>query len=150
MPRRRGWIRRMRCRYRRGGRCSPHSGARSKPEPLKKHLRCLRKVWYDFFQKQVHVVFGNGLPPVSAIPVCRKEVILMKKTLRHKIHHFLASEEGQVAVKSPLVVGVGAGSLLLASTLLGATPTAAWWKECDFNHQCRHDQVCDFHTCRDR
>ena len=50
-----------------------------KAKALKKHLRCLRKVWYDFSQKQVPIVFGNGIPPVSAIPVCRKEMTLMKK-----------------------------------------------------------------------
>lgn len=72
----------------------------------------------------------------------------MKKSLRGRTRHFLTSEEEQVAVKSPVVVGVMPCSILLASTLIGATPAAAWWKECQKDEDCRFDQGCAFHTCR--
>ena len=38
----------------------------------------------------------------------------MKKNLRGKIREFIQSEEGKVGVKSPLTIGVAAGSILLA------------------------------------
>ena len=38
----------------------------------------------------------------------------MKKNLRGKIREFVQSEEGKVGVKSPLTLGVAAGSILLA------------------------------------
>ena len=42
----------------------------------------------------------------------------MKKNLRGKIREYIASEDGKVGVKSPLTLGVAAGSVLLAQAML--------------------------------
>ena len=64
----------------------------------------------------------------------------MKNNLRDKFRDFLASEEGRVGVKAPLIVGIAGGSLLLAQAMLPA-PT-----EAHGNHQgcpqCPEGQVC--------
>ena len=53
----------------------------------------------------------------------------MKKNLRGKIREFVHSEEGKVGVKSPLTLGVAAGSILLAQAIVG-TPKAEAFQEC--------------------
>ena len=58
----------------------------------------------------------------------------MKKNLRGKIREFVQSEEGKVGVKSPLTLGVAAGSMLLAHAIIGIPRTEAW--ECDHNGDC--------------
>ena len=42
----------------------------------------------------------------------------MKKNIRSKINRFLESEDGRVSTKTPLTLGVTAGSLLLAQAIL--------------------------------
>ena len=53
----------------------------------------------------------------------------MKNNLRGKIRNFLASEEGRVGVKSPLVLGAASAGLLLAQALVSPSVQAHW--ECD-------------------
>ncbi len=59
----------------------------------------------------------------------------MKSNFRDKFRDFLASEEGRVGVKAPLVLGVAGGSLLLAQAML---PTAA-----QAHTECQNDGDCD-------
>jgi hypothetical protein len=59
----------------------------------------------------------------------------MKKNLRGKIREFVQSEEGKVGVKSPLTLGVTAGSLLLAQAVVG-TPQAEAFRECWVDDDC--------------
>ena len=65
----------------------------------------------------------------------------MKKNLRSKIREFVQSEEGKVGIKSPLTLGVAAGSMLLAYVIVG-TPRAEAW-------ECKVDKDCPFppHEC---
>jgi len=73
---------------------------------------------------------GNGFPTYGwevnlagrEAPVERRKTA-MKKNLRGKIREFVQSEEGKVGVKSPLTLGVAAGSVLLAHAVVG-TPQA--------------------------
>ena len=67
----------------------------------------------------------------------------MKKNLRGKIREFVQSEEGKVGVKSPLALGVAAGSMLLAHAIIG-TPRAEAWM-CQVNAHCDEDagEFCD-------
>ncbi len=58
----------------------------------------------------------------------------MKKNLRGKIREFVQSEEGKVGVKSPLTLGVAAGSLLLAHAIIGTPQAEAW--------MCQEDKDC--------
>ena len=65
----------------------------------------------------------------------------MKKNLRGKIREFVQSEEGKVGIKSPLTLGVAAGSLLLAQAVVGTPQAEAWRcmvdKDCLFEpHKC--------------
>ena len=53
----------------------------------------------------------------------------MKKNLRGKIREFIQSEDGKVGIKSPLTLGVAAGSLLLAQAIVG-TPRAEAFNDC--------------------
>ena len=69
----------------------------------------------------------------------------MKNNLRGKIREFVQSEEGKVGVKSPLTLGVAAGSILLAQAVV-STPQAAAWM-CVNNHDCLPHQVCSVGTC---
>ena len=68
----------------------------------------------------------------------------MKKNLRGKIREFVQSEEGKVGVKSPLTLGVAAGSVLLAHTVVGTPQAEAWM--CQFNHECESG-ICSLGTC---
>ncbi len=68
----------------------------------------------------------------------------MKTNLRGKIREFVQSEEGKVGVKSPLTLGVAAGSILLAQAIVG-TPQAEAFRECwvdddcdNANHRCHN------------
>ena len=69
----------------------------------------------------------------------------MKKNLRGKIREFVHSEEGKVGIKSPLTLGVAAGSILLAQTIVG-TPRAEAWM-CLFDEHCADDEKCSVMTC---
>ena len=64
----------------------------------------------------------------------------MKKNLRGKIREFVQSEEGKVGIKSPLTLGVAAGSMLLAHAIV-ATPKAEAWM-CRENKDCGMGQRC--------
>ena len=68
----------------------------------------------------------------------------MKKNLRGKIREYIASEDGKVGVKSPLTLGVAAGGLLLAHTIIGTPKAEAQWcnpmgegQPCPDGHDCR-------------
>ena len=65
----------------------------------------------------------------------------MKKSIRSKISDFLTSEEGQVSVKSPLVLGAASASLLLAHAIV--SPPAQAYYECYTNSDCADDEYCD-------
>ena len=69
----------------------------------------------------------------------------MKKNLRGKIHEFIQSEEGKVGTKSPLTLGVAAGGLLLAHTIVGTPQAEAGW--CHSNDECEDygsaSYICD-------
>ena len=69
----------------------------------------------------------------------------MKTNLRGKIREFVQSEEGKVGIKSPLTLGVAAGSMLLAHAIIGTPRTEAWM--CHFNHECEDDEICSVGTC---
>ena len=71
----------------------------------------------------------------------------MKSNLRGKIRTFIASEEGRVGLKGPLMLGVATGGVLLAQAIIG-TPQATAGECCD-HHPCPEGQVCDEGTCRD-
>ena len=59
----------------------------------------------------------------------------MKTNLRGKIREFVQSEEGKVGVKSPLTLGVAAGSVLLAHAVVGI-PQAEAFRECWDKEDC--------------
>ena len=70
----------------------------------------------------------------------------MKNNLRGKIREFIQSEEGKVGVKSPLTIGVAAGSLLLAQAIVGTPQAEAC--PCDDNDDCKlHPHICSLGTC---
>ena len=72
----------------------------------------------------------------------------MKKNVRSRIRHFLASEEGRTGIKAPLTLGVATGSILLAQAIVGSPKAEAW--RCDPpRHNCPDGQVCDLGTCHD-
>ena len=64
----------------------------------------------------------------------------MKNNLRGKIREFVQSEEGKVGVKSPLTLGVAAGSMLLAHAIIG-TPRAEAW-QCLEHEDCGMGKKC--------
>lgn len=59
------------------------------------------------------------------------------KNLKSKVRDFLNSEEGRVGVKSPLVLGVAAGGLMLAHAM--TAPDADAWKQCTTDSQCNQE-----------
>ena len=65
----------------------------------------------------------------------------MKKDLRGKIREYIQSEDGKVGVKSPLMLGVAAGSVLLAQTIVG-TPQAEAAGECMEDKDCEPGEKC--------
>ena len=66
----------------------------------------------------------------------------MKKNLRGKIREYIASEEGKVGVKSPLTLGVAAGSLLLAHAIVGTPKAEAQWCDAMAEKPCPPGQDC--------
>ena len=69
----------------------------------------------------------------------------MKNNLRGKIREFIASEEGRVGVKGPLMLGVATGGFFLAQAIIGPTPAMA----CDNNADCGQHGQCVI-KCRPR
>ena len=65
----------------------------------------------------------------------------MKKSIRSRISDFLTSEEGQVSVKSPLVLGAASAGLLLAHAIVSPSAQAYW--ECHTNSDCSEGEYCD-------
>ena len=59
------------------------------------------------------------------------------KSLKSKIRDFLNSEEGAVGVKTPLALGVAAGGLMLAQTIVSTSPAQA-----DGYDSCSSDDDC--------
>ncbi|MYH80328.1 hypothetical protein F4009_09125 [Candidatus Poribacteria bacterium] len=53
-----------------------------------------------------------------------------------KINHFLKSEEGRVGLKTPMVLGIASGSLLLVQSVLSPSAYAE-------GHECYTDYDCD-------
>lgn len=63
-----------------------------------------------------------------------------------KINHFLKSEEGRVGLKTPMVLGMASGSLLLVQSVLSPSAYAEGWEcyddfDCDSGESC--EPVCD-------
>lgn len=73
----------------------------------------------------------------------------MKTKLRGKIKQFLTSEEGRVGLKTPLVLGIASGSVLLAQALLPSSAHSydAGKHECTYDIECNWwescEEVCD-------
>ncbi|RKU38132.1 hypothetical protein C6496_07470 [Candidatus Poribacteria bacterium] len=65
----------------------------------------------------------------------------MKINLRGKIREFMQSEEGKVGIKSPLTLGVAAGSILLAHAVV-STPQAEANGQCWVNAHCMFPEHC--------
>lgn len=63
----------------------------------------------------------------------------MKNNLRGKIHEFIASEEGRVAVKAPLALGVATGGVFWAQAIIAPTPALA----CNNDNNCGPGERCD-------
>ena len=72
----------------------------------------------------------------------------MKTNLRGKIREFVQSEEGKVGVKSPLTLGIAAGSVLLAQTILGGPHAEAAGETCQKHAECANDEFCGDWKCR--
>ncbi|RKU18752.1 hypothetical protein C6503_08850 [Candidatus Poribacteria bacterium] len=53
-----------------------------------------------------------------------------------KINHFLKSEDGRVGLKTPVILGIGSGSLLLVQSVLSPSAYAE-------DHECYTDYDCD-------
>ena len=64
----------------------------------------------------------------------------MKNNLRGKISEFVQSEEGKVGVKSPLILGVAAGSILLVQAIVGTPEAEA--KQCMEHKDCDPGEKC--------
>lgn len=60
----------------------------------------------------------------------------MNAKIFDKINHFLKSEEGRVGLKTPMVLGIAGGSLLLAQSVLSPSAYAG-------SHECYTDFDCD-------
>ncbi|MCG9134572.1 hypothetical protein J5I95_23150 [Candidatus Poribacteria bacterium] len=59
-----------------------------------------------------------------------------------RINHFLKSEEGRVGLKTPMVLGIATGSLLLAQAVL--SPSAyAEIDECYDDYDCDPGESCE-------
>ena len=71
----------------------------------------------------------------------------MKNNLRGKIREFVQSEEGKVGIKSPLTLGIAAGSVLLAQTILGAPQVEAAGETCQKHAECADDEFCGDRKC---
>lgn len=60
----------------------------------------------------------------------------MNAKIFDRIDHFLKSEEGRVGLKTPMVLGIASGSLLLVQSVLSASAYAG-------GHECYDDYNCD-------
>ena len=60
----------------------------------------------------------------------------MNAKIFDKINHFLKSEEGRVGLKTPMVLGIAGGSLLLVQSVLSPSAYAE-------GHECYEDYHCD-------
>jgi len=70
----------------------------------------------------------------------------MKTKLRGRIREFLHSEEGKVGIKSPLMLGVAAGTALFAQAVVGTPQAEAW--QCDDHEDCKlFPRICSVGTC---
>jgi len=73
----------------------------------------------------------------------------MKTKLRGKIKQFLTSEAGRVGLKTPLVLGIASGSVLLAQAVL--PPSAHSYdpgnNECTYDFECNPWESCE-EVCR--
>ena len=59
-----------------------------------------------------------------------------------RINHFLKSEDGRVGLKTPMVLGIASGSLLLIQSVL--SPSAyAGTHECYFDYDCDPGESCE-------
>lgn len=66
----------------------------------------------------------------------------MNAKIFSKINHFLKSEEGRVGLKTPMVLGIGSGSLLLVQSVL--SPSAyAEGHECYTDYDCEPGESCE-------
>ncbi|MYB02170.1 hypothetical protein F4X90_21205 [Candidatus Poribacteria bacterium] len=64
----------------------------------------------------------------------------MNAKIFDKINHFLKSEEGRVGLKTPMVLGIASGSLLLAQSVLSPS---AYADECQFDFECNPGESCE-------
>ena len=60
----------------------------------------------------------------------------MNTKIFDRINHFLKSEEGRVGLKTPMVLGMASGSLLLIQSVLSPSAYAE-------GHECYTDYDCD-------
>lgn len=63
----------------------------------------------------------------------------MNAKILDKINHFLKSEDGRVGLKTPMVLGIAGGSLLLVQSVLSAS---AYADECLFDFECDSGESC--------
>jgi len=57
-----------------------------------------------------------------------------------RINHFLKSEEGRVGLKTPMVLGIASGSLLLVQSVLSPS---AYADECYSDVDCGSGETCE-------
>jgi hypothetical protein len=69
----------------------------------------------------------------------------MKNNIYSKIKRFLESEDGRVSAKAPLALGIAAGSVLLAQTMV-PSPAQAGYYECVYSSDCDPGESCVY-TC---
>jgi len=104
-------------------------------------------VQYDEHRQRVSV--HRGEETLLLMTHDQKEKFEMKTKLRGKIKQFLTSEEGRVGLKTPLVLGIASGSVLLAQALL--PPSAHSYdsgrNECDSDFDCNLWESCE-RVCR--
>lgn len=60
----------------------------------------------------------------------------MNAKIFDRIDHFLKSEEGRVGLKTPMLLGIGSGSLLLVQAVFSPSAYAE-------GHECYTDYDCD-------
>ena len=65
----------------------------------------------------------------------------MNAKIRDRIKHFLKFEGGRVGLKTPLVLGVASGSLLVAQAVF--SPSAHSSNECSTDSDCDTGEACE-------
>lgn len=65
----------------------------------------------------------------------------MNAKIRDRIKHFLTSKGGRVGLKTPLVLGVAGGSLLVTQAVL--SPSAYSSYECSTDSDCDSGEACE-------